>query len=119
MGFLEEKFSNETGIMSTSCLSSNGYLVKSGKTQLLDFNITNTTDAQRYVKIYDVSAAVNVGTDIPRFRTSLTAGSSQHFTPVNGITFYNGMNVVATSTAGDTSSGAVAAGDVFGFFAYN
>jgi len=118
MGVFEETFLRDTSVMSTSGLSSLGYSVNVGKTNLISYNMVNATSVTRYVKIYNVSGAVNVGTDTPVFRTALVAGEAQQFTPTVPVEFSKGMSVVATSGATDDGIGNIVAGDIQAFVIY-
>lgn len=119
MGVFEEFNTKESNIMSTSSLSTLGYNIASSKALLHSYIINNTAGTTRYLKIYNISGVVNMGTDVPFLRHSIPTATSLMFTPRVPIPFSTGITVCAVSGPKDDGVGAVTAGDVHGFFMYS
>lgn len=72
----------------------------------------NTNAAARYVKFYDSTDAVTVGTTVPAITFALPASGGFVAFPTDGINFKLGIVMAMTTGATDTDTGALGAGDV-------
>ena len=74
-----------------------------------DTAVTNTAVMNaNYLKFYDTTAAVTVGTTIPDFVIPIRAGVKEVIVVPGGMSFLNGISYAATQTAGTAGTTAPA-----------
>jgi hypothetical protein len=112
MGFIEEAFPQNANIMTTSGLSSFGYVVKVGSGKIYTFTATNDSSAVRVLKIYDKATAVDPTSDTPIYRAVIGASATHSYHGQYPIPYALGLNVVALSTISDAAGGSPGAGYV-------
>jgi hypothetical protein len=112
MGIFEEAFSQNANMMTTSGLSSFGYVLKPTAGKIYAFTALNSAGSYRAVKIYNTSATVDPLTYTPVWRTIIAASSMAYFNSNVPMNFSDGISIVATSTLNDASGGTPTAGTV-------
>lgn len=78
----------------------------------------NTNAAIRFIKFYDVTDQITVGTTVPVLTVQLAASSMTSIFPSDGINFKLGISLAMTVSAADSASDAVGAGDVIATVLY-
>lgn len=102
-----------------SAASTNGTTIKSSGGFLFGICVVNLNAAVRYLKLYDKSGGAGVpdpATDTPVMTIPIpgnTAGAGVTFWTECGIWFPSGIQLLLTTGAADTNSGAVAANEIF------
>ena len=119
MGVFEEAFTSTANIMSTSSLSSFGYVVKAAKTEVLSITATNINASARYLRLYNTSSTVDPVTYTAVFKAAIPTASTFTWAPITPMTFSDGLVVIATSTGAEATGGSPTAGNVFCSIQYN
>jgi hypothetical protein len=97
-----------------SAASTNATSVTTASSTVYRIVASNSNAAVRYLKLYDLAVAPNVGTDIPILSIPLPAVgmADVDFGVEDGIRFQNGLAFALTTGAADNNSSAVAAGEI-------
>jgi hypothetical protein len=72
----------------------------------------NTNAAARFLKFYDQTDPVVVGTTVPVLTVQLAASSMTSIFPTDGVNFKLGIAIAMTVSPADSATDAVGAGDI-------
>ena len=79
----------------------------SGAAKLSGWFVDNSNNsAKSYIKFYDATGSVNVGSTVPLALFMIPASTSRMFSMPGGISFANGIAYAVTTAGGTTGSGA-------------
>jgi len=95
-----------------SAASTNAATIKSTGANVYGLSVMNTSAATKYVRLFNLTTAPTVGTDVPIMVVAVPATSSKEILYVPALRFGTGLAVAITGGAAATDSTAVAAGDV-------
>jgi hypothetical protein len=90
-----------------------GVNIKATNGQLHGYYMYNgNASGTRYVNFYNKATTPEVGVDVPQVTVPLPMGAAANCSFTDGIFFYNGLGVGATTGIGDTASGVPNANDI-------
>jgi hypothetical protein len=102
-----------------SAAGSNSNLIKTGKSNLSNLFVVNTSATIKFFKLYNKATAPNVGVDIPLITIPLPSGQCGFTVPaLVGINFSLGLAFAITSGASDGNSGTILSGDIIATFSF-
>ena len=79
----------------------------SGAAKLSGWFVDNSNNsAKSFIKFYDATGSVNVGTTVPFALFMIPASTSRMFSMPGGISFSNGIAYAVTTAGGTTGTGA-------------
>ena len=79
----------------------------SGASKLSGWFVDNSNNsAKSYIKFYDATGSVTVGTTVPLALFMIPASTSRMFSMPGGISFSNGIAYAVTTAGGTTGTGA-------------
>jgi hypothetical protein len=113
---------NATGAMTVAKIlaaaTTNATSVKASTGRVFGWQLTNTTAAAKYVRLYNLAAAPTVGTSTPVYNIVLPANATVNATFPMGIGHSTGIAYAITNAIADLDATAVAANDVLGAIYY-
>lgn len=98
-----------------SLATTNGAIVKASPGTVSGWYISNVNAAARFVKLYNLAAALTVGTSTPVITLAIpgnTAGAGANVAFLPGIAFSTGIGIGITGAVADNDTTAVAANEV-------
>jgi len=113
---------NATGAMTVAKIlaaaTTNATSVKASAGRVFGWQLTNTTAAAKYVRLYNLATAPTVGTSTPVYNIVLPANATVNATFPMGIGHSTGIAYAITNAIADLDATAVAANDVLGAIYY-
>lgn len=98
-----------------STADTNAAVIKAGDGTVHWIHATNVNAAVRYLKLYNLTAAPTVGTDVPKLTIALTGGATGTHTdisiPLGGLDFDVGIAMALTTEATDAGTTGVSASE--------
>jgi hypothetical protein len=91
-------------------LSTTGLNIKASAGQVFGWHLANCGTQPAFVKLFDMSAAPTVGTDVPIATLYVPVGQVREVEFTNGIAFASGIGIGATNSPNDVEMGAPTAG---------
>jgi hypothetical protein len=96
-----------------SAATTNATAVKASAGTVWSIIVSNVNAAARYVKFYNLAVAPTVGTSVPVFTITISAGSTVQIDGgANGIRFGTGIALAITGAMADSDTTAVAASEI-------
>jgi hypothetical protein len=113
---------NATGAMTTAkvlaAATTNATSAKASAGRVFGWQLTNTTAAAKYVRLYNLATAPTVGTSTPVYNIVLPANATVNASFPMGIAHSTGIAYAITNAIADLDATAVAANDVLGAIYY-
>jgi len=105
--------SSATTLYSVNSLATtNAANIKASGANLYGLSVMNTSNATRYIRLYNLATAPVVGTSVPIIVVAVPATSSKEVQYTPALRFATGLAVSITSGAPVLNTGVVVAGDV-------
>ena len=103
---LDRRLYSDTAVTNTAVMNATG----ASACTLYSFSVKNDTGGAsgNYLKFYDTTATVTVGTTIPDFVIPIRAAVKEVVVIPGGMSFVNGISYAATQTAGTAGTTAPA-----------
>lgn len=113
---------NATGAMTVAKIlaaaTTNATSAKASAGRVFGWQLTNTTAAAKYVRLYNLATAPTVGTSTPVYNIVLPANATVNASFPMGIAHSTGIAYAITNAIADLDATAVAANDVLGAIYY-
>lgn len=113
---------NATGAMTVAKIlasaTTNATSAKASAGRVFGWQLTNTTAAAKYVRLYNLAVAPTVGTSTPVYNIVLPANATVNASFPMGIGHSTGIAYAITNAIADLDATAVAANDVLGAIYY-
>lgn len=102
-----------TTTFTNSLATTNALLIKNTAATLWSAVVSNTSEAARFLKFFNLTVAPTVGTSVPVFTVPIPPGGTVLVNGgSNGIRFATGISLAITGAAGNLDTTAIGAGDV-------